>query len=166
MQSANIEALLDEICQKIGGDWLLLGGSLVLLEYDGARATEDIDLVQIRASGKSEVKAQDELFQAAFRLGMDPESVNSAARFFVGEFKGWEHEIRELRRGSAGCVYKPTLTLFVASKLSRATETDLRDIELAIQKEGVGAFDEKRFRDLSGPAVQANFDRLRTRFRI
>lgn len=161
MQTANIETLLTEICQKIGGEWLLIGGSLVILEFDGKRATEDIDLVQIRAHGKSEAKAQDELFQAAMRIGLDPETVNSAARFFVSEISGWESEIMPLRTGPVGTVFRPSLTLFAALKFRRGTEIDLRDVAVAVAKEGSVKFDEAKFRALAGENATRAFDRKR-----
>jgi hypothetical protein len=164
MDNEKIEAILDEVCQKIGGDWLLVGGCLVQLEYDGARATEDIDLVHVSDPTKSAVKAQDELFKAAFQLGLDPESVNSAASFFVSELPGWEGELREWRHGPAGRVLKPSLTLFVALKLARGSDIDLQDIASAVRKEGRGAFHEGRFRALTNAKIQAKFDLRRARF--
>lgn len=47
MEAAKVEALIEDICQNVGGEWLLLGGSLVQLEYDGGRATADIDLLSL-----------------------------------------------------------------------------------------------------------------------
>ena len=49
MEHQTIEKLLALLCQEIGGDWLLAGGSLIQLEVNDARATEDIDLVNILA---------------------------------------------------------------------------------------------------------------------
>jgi len=161
MQTANIETLLTEICQKIGGEWLLIGGSLVILEFDGERATEDIDLVQIRAVGKSEAKAQDELFRAAFRIGLDPETVNSAARFFVSEVPGWESEILPFRTGPVGTVFRPSLTLFVALKMRRGTEIDLGDVKAAVKKEGAAMFDVTKFHALAGEKAAQEFARRR-----
>lgn len=163
MNSAKIRAIIEEVCQKVGGDWLLLGGSLVQLEYDGGRATEDIDLVQIRHSHHSEVRAQDELFKAAHRQGLDPEQVNSAAKFFISELKGWESEILPLAHGPAGRVFKPTLTLFVATKLRRASEIDQQDVIYALEKEGRASFDEEKFRALVGKEILANFEIMRVK---
>jgi hypothetical protein len=164
MDPAKIEALLNEVCQTIGGDWLLVGGSLVQIEYNGGRATEDIDLVQVSHPTLTPVKCQDELFKAAFRLGLDPESVNSAARFFVSEVKGWEGELVEMKVGAKGRILKPTLTLFVALKLRRGTEADLLDVRSAVLKEGVGRFDRTKFDVMVDSSVQIRFDGLRKKF--
>lgn len=162
MDPAKVEALLNEVCQVIGGDWLLVGGSLVQIEYNGGRATEDIDLVQIAHPSLSPVRCQDELFKAAFRLGLDPESVNSAARFFVSEVKGWENELVEMKTGSQGRIFKPTLTFFVALKLRRGTESDLLDVRAAVRKEGSAKFDNERFNAMVDPVIQARFEGLRS----
>lgn len=163
MDSKTIEALIEEICQKIGGEWLLVGGSLVQVEYDGARATEDIDLVPIRHPTLSDVKSQDALFKAAAVLGLDAESVNSAARFFLSETPDWHDDAEEWRRGPLGAVYKPSLALFTALKLRRGTEVDISDIQSAVRKEGRGAFREARFRRFADARVQTKFDLLRAR---
>lgn len=161
MDAAKIEALLEAICQRVGGDWLLVGGSLVHLEYDGARATADIDLVPIGHPTYSDVRAQDELFKAAHALGLDAENVNSAARFFVADIPLWREEVLEWRHGPAGRVFRPTLALFVALKLARGTEIDLLDIRSAVKKEGAGEFREDRFRKIANSKIQSKFDSSR-----
>jgi hypothetical protein len=163
MDSAKIEAIINAICQRIGGEWLLVGGGLVQIEYNGGRATYDIDLILIRHPTLSDVQSQDALFKAAAEIGLDPESVNSAARFFIGELAGWEENIEEWRRGPAGAVYKPSLALFTALKLRRATEVDIGDIQSAVRKEGRGSFREARFRALANARVQSKFDLIRAR---
>jgi hypothetical protein len=161
MDVLKVESLLDKICQTVGGDWLLVGGSLVQIEYDANRGTEDIDLVPISHPSFSDVKAQDELFKAAKSIGLDPENVNSAARFFVGEFQEWQLEVIAFREGPAGRIFRPTLALFVGLKLKRGTEIDLEDIRAAVRKEGRIAFVESRFREISDITVQAKFDAFR-----
>jgi len=164
LEAAKVEALLEDICQNVGGEWLLLGGSLVQLEYDGGRATDDIDLLSLGHPELSETRTQDELFKAAIRLGMDAESVNSAARFFLDETPGWQTEIQAWKKGVKGAVYKPTLTLFIILKLKRGTDIDLRDIEFAVKKEGVSAFSQERFEKLADEKVRALFVIQRARF--
>jgi hypothetical protein len=161
MEVVKIEGLLEKICQTVGGDWLLVGGSLVQIEYDAERGTEDIDLVPISHPTLSDVRAQDELFKAAKALGLEPENVNSAARFFVGEIPEWQIEVVSFREGPAGRIFRPSLNLFVALKLKRGTEVDLGDIRSAVKKEGLKAFVETRFREIADAKTQARFDSLR-----
>lgn len=138
MEKAKTEQILEKLCQEIGGDWLLVGGTLVQLYYDGARSTEDIDLVQISHPSKSREVAQNELFQFTQKSwGMGPEYVNLSVEFFVRDLPGWESEVRLLKTGSQGRIFRPSLTLFCALKARRGSELDLQDIQVAIQKEGL-----------------------------
>lgn len=142
MEKAKADEILEKLCQEIGGDWLLLGGTLVQLYYDGARSTEDIDLVQMAHPSKSKEVAQDELFRFTMsRWGMGPEYVNLAVEFFVRDLSGWEAEIQVYRHGPKGRVFRPSLTLFCALKVRRGSELDLRDLKTAIDKEGADQVD-------------------------
>ncbi len=147
MEKTKIEKIMHEICHKIGGDWLLVGGALVQIHYNGGRATEDIDLVHIRHKNKSKEIVQDELYKYALKSwGMGPEFINLSVEFFVHELKGWEKEIVLLSEGPSGRFFRPSLTLFCALKMRRATELDQDDIKFVIKKEG---------------AVALNFEKLK-----
>jgi hypothetical protein len=142
VEKAKVEQVLDEICQKIGGDWLLVGGALVQLHYNSDRATEDMDLVHISHPGKSKEVVQDELFRFTLKnWGMGPEFINLSVDFFVRQFKGWESELVLLREGTKGRIFRPSLTLFCALKASRGSELDLRDVKAALKSEGLDALD-------------------------
>ncbi len=161
---AKISGLLDEICQKVGGNWLLTGGSLIQLEVDSARATEDIDLVAINHSSLSEVAAQNELFKAAVRLGLSAENVISAASFFVQNIPNWKQNLIELRAGPAGKIFRPNLTLFILLKLGRASPVDLKDIALAVQKYGPAEFMMEVFKKNAEPKIVTLFEANRKNF--
>ena len=141
MEKAKTDRILEELCQNIGGDWLLLGGTLVQLIYDGERATEDIDLVHISHPTASRESVQNSLFQFTHKeWGIGSEFVNLSVEFFLNELSGWQTEVLPYRRGPRGQVLRPSLTLFCALKLRRGTELDLADIRSAVAKEGVQAF--------------------------
>ena len=99
----------------------------------------------------SEPAAQTEMFRAAIRLGLSPESVNSAADFFVKQVPEWR----------AGTVYRPDLTLFIALKLARATAVDLQDVTSAVIKFGAKDFDQKAFERMATPDVWRRFGKNR-----
>ena len=135
MEKAKADRIFEEICQNIGGDWLLIGGTLVQFAYDGERATEDIDLVQIRHAEKSKEAAQNELFKFTLaQWGFGPEFVNTAAEFFVNQFDGWQSEIKVMKEGPKGRIFRPSITLFCATKLRRGSDLDLDDIRTALRK--------------------------------
>lgn len=158
LQRAKIESLLDLVCQKVGGDWLLVGGSLINLTADAGRGTQDIDLVPVAHPGRSEAAVFAELFQTAKGVGLDPESLNSASGFFVRQLAGWDRYLIELKSGPKGKVFRPTLTLFVALKLMRATEIDLNDIATATKAWPSGEFEEGLLQSWATPTMKQTFE--------
>ena len=145
MEKTKSEKILDELCQNIGGEWLLIGGTLIQLQYDGERSTEDIDLVHISHAEKSKEFLQNELFRFVQRCwGIGPEHINLSAEFFVHELAGWQAELVPLKDGPKGRIFQPSLTLLIALKARRGSELDLQDIQTAIKKQGLRALDETK----------------------
>lgn len=144
MDATRLQQILDYLCDELGGDWLIVGGALVRLLFDGTRGTEDLDLVRLNHPNLSDEGAKAHLFRWLIQNGLGPEWVNSAVEPFVREVTTWQSEIVLVRTGSKGKIFRPTLTLFVYLKLRRATDVDLLDIKKAIPKCPEG-FDEKKF---------------------
>jgi hypothetical protein len=145
MEISKIRKILEELCQTIGGDWLLVGGALVQIEFNEQRATEDIDLALIASSSKSEAVLQTELFRYSMNeLQIGPESVNLAVTPFLNDISGWRDECKRLQVGVAGNIYRPSLTLFIALKMKRASSIDLSDIREALNHWPSDELDEKK----------------------
>jgi hypothetical protein len=145
MEISKVHKILEELCQTIGGDWLLVGGALVQIEFDEQRGTEDIDLALISSSDKSEAVLQNELFRFSMNeLQIGPESVNLAVTPFLNDLSGWREECQLLRAGAAGNIYRPNLTLFIALKMKRASSIDLSDIREALKNWSSSELDEKK----------------------
>jgi hypothetical protein len=125
-----IEQVVQAVADRLDGEWLLVGGSLVALWIDGRRTTEDVDLVPVRGSKDARLA----LFGLAADLGLPVEALNSAADFFVERIKGWTDEIEVLRRGKRGTVYRPSATLFLLLKARRLSEADLADCLALLEK--------------------------------
>lgn len=152
METSKIRKILEELCQKIGGDWLLVGGALVQIEISAERATEDIDLALIASSEKSEAALQTELFRFTMsQLNTGPESVNLAVTPFLNEIPGWRSECKLLQTGPAGSIYRPNLTLFIALKMKRASGIDLSDVRQALKKWPSHELDEEKLRSWITP---------------
>ena len=132
MDIHQIDSILKFLCDELGGDWFLTGGSLVRLEFDAQRGTEDMDLVRIRDELQSEERSRTRLFQWLMQNQLGPEWVNTAVEPFVKRVPNWENEVIELRSGKLGRVFRPNLTLFIYLKLGRGTSADWKDIEKAI----------------------------------
>ena len=144
MELEELKMALATICQNIGGDWLLLGGSLVRMDLDPLRGTHDIDIVKVPLS--DQVGDQLRLVQEMKKIGFSPDQVNSSVVFFLKQISNWENETRELIVFSNGRILRPTLTLFAYLKLGRATPVDLEDLQKARNKWGLQEFNEKLFK--------------------
>jgi hypothetical protein len=125
-----IEQVVMAVADRLDGEWLLVGGSLVALWIDGRRTTEDVDLVPVRGPKDARMA----LLGLAADLGLPVEALNSAADFFVERIKGWTDEIEVLRRGRRGTVYRPSPTLFLLLKARRLSDADLGDCLALLDK--------------------------------
>ncbi len=151
MNQEELNLALKTICQKIGGDWLLVGGSLVRLDLDPGRGTHDLDIISIPEGNTPKILRA--LFTEMKSIGLSPEQVNSAASFFVSSVEGWQNQkvlILEIDRGR---IFRPTLTLFAYLKLSRATPVDIADLKLAIKKWGLTEFSKEDFKNWATPEI-------------
>tara|TARA_B100001248_G_C27399434_1_gene468761 strand:+ start:2840 stop:3373 length:534 start_codon:yes stop_codon:yes gene_type:complete len=119
-----LQRLIKLASEKLTGEWVLLGGTL--LPYLGIehRVTVDVDLVGL---GKKERDQQLELFQIAESLDLPIEIINPAASFFLqSELKNKASLV--LLRKTANCkIYRPDGTLYLLLKLRRFTESDFSD---------------------------------------
>lgn len=63
-QTEQAKEILRFLCDDLGGDWLLIGGTLVRLYFDSIRGTEDIDLVRIRHPELSDDASRERLLMS------------------------------------------------------------------------------------------------------
>ncbi len=125
-----VSLLLDDLCQNVGGEWLLLGGALALHLFESKRITHDIDIVPIKDQvGPLDLKI---LFERAKLLSLSPEQVNSAVLHFLEECEGWQKHLVCVQKGQKGKIFRPSLSLYMALKLNRGTAIDVEDVERAI----------------------------------
>jgi hypothetical protein len=118
-----IDAIVTAVCERLEGDWLLVGGAIAALWFSPRRTTEDVDIVGIRGAPEERYA----LMELADSLGLPVEAVNSAADFFVHRVADWREQIVLFRSGAKGRVYRPTATLFLLLKVRRLDERDLED---------------------------------------
>lgn len=115
--------VLQQLVAELDGDWVLLGGSLATVWFDGARTTEDIDIVSATPSDERRYQ----LFDFATRLGLSVEALNSAADYFLYRVPGYAEQLEPLLVGSKSRILRPTPTLFLLLKIERMSEADLED---------------------------------------
>jgi hypothetical protein len=142
LDQERISRLLDQLGERLVGQWLLVGGALVSVWVEPRRVTEDIDLIGLTGAPDERLALMD----AVFSLGLPVEAVNSAADFFVHRIPGWRDEIEVLRQYTNCVFYRPTSTLFILLKMGRLSEQDLLDCIAVIEKARVELlrFDERR----------------------
>lgn len=115
--------LLQRVTDELDGDWLLVGGGVVAVWLSDTRVTEDIDLVGVPGTQEQRYA----LIEVCVRAGVPPETVNSAADYYLRKIPDWQMHTAPLFTGTRGRILRPTTTLFLLLKLSRLTETDLED---------------------------------------
>lgn len=158
MDVSNLKIWLRELCQEVGGDWLLVGGSLGVLSLGITRSTHDIDLLDL-APEVDRVRRKTELLTAAKRFGLTPEQLNSAADFFVQRCDGWQGNLVLLEDFGGSRVFRPNLTLFMALKLNRGTEIDVEDARSAWSVYPQSEFNPELFARWSNKRAQGLYQR-------
>lgn len=79
MDQQRLRAILNELGERLEGDWILIGGALVAAWLSARRTTEDIDLIGLADSGTQRLA----LMRAGSDLGLPIEALNSAADFLL-----------------------------------------------------------------------------------
>lgn len=115
---------LDSMIAELEGDWVLIGGSLLAVINAESRLTSDIDLCSIdELSNEKRIS----LMKLAEQAGLSIEAINPAADYFLKQIPNWKNSLVILQNGSKGNLYRPSLELYIALKLARSTDTDIKD---------------------------------------
>ena len=133
MKSIDAEILarfVDEAAARLEGDWVVIGGSALLLMGCEFRPTVDID---IAGPEKASTDHYLRLLEIAEELDLPVEAVNQAGAFFLRRIDGWQKHVVPYKVGAKGRILVPDTTLFLLLKMPRLTETDLADC-LAVLK--------------------------------
>jgi len=109
---------------RLKGDWVVIGGSVLPLLGVAHRVTVDIDLVGPEGATAAETL---KLLELAESMGLPPEAINQAGALFLRRIKGWEQRLVLLHQGRTARLYRPDATLFIRLKLGRLSEADLTD---------------------------------------
>lgn len=89
MNQEQILELIDELMQRLEGEWVLLGGSLLSYLKLSDRQTFDIDLAPCTTvTNQVTLKAID----IATKKGLPPETINFAVEFFLKKQRNWRQK--------------------------------------------------------------------------
>ena len=126
LNSKILAEFLKRAGERLEGEWLLVGGTLLPAVGIDVRSTVDIDFLGL---GKNEGGHALELMEIAESLGLSVETVNQAASFFLKKAGYDRSDLIVLFKGSAATIFRPSLLLYFKLKLARFTETDQVDCE-------------------------------------
>ncbi len=110
-------------CERLTGEWALLGGMVLPFLEHSFRVTTDIDFVPLKTAGNDQSL---ELMKICEELGLPIETVNGAASFFLQKISDFRSHLVLIQEGSAK-VFRPSVMLFLQLKLARLSESDLQD---------------------------------------
>jgi len=119
-----IRKFVERAAEKLPGEWVIMGGSVLPLLGKQIRVTQDIDVAGPKAATMEHTL---KLMEIAEELGLPPEAINQAGAFFLHRIPNWKNHLIPVIKGKKGTFYRPDLWLFIRLKISRLTESDLSD---------------------------------------
>lgn len=125
---------------RLSGNWVILGGTVLLLKGLNYRVTNDIDLSGPKTATQEQLII---LFGIAQELGLPVESINQAGSFFLHKIKNWKNHVIKVHSGKKATFFCPTAFLFIRLKMQRLSETDLSDCLKILEKEELSAPEKK-----------------------
>lgn len=110
--------------ERLQGDWVVLGGTVLPLLGIEHRVTLDIDIAGPQTAGNHDLLT---LMGIADELGLPVETINQAATFFLHRVPDWPTLLVPVQTGAKAKVLRPNATLFMLLKMERLSEADLSD---------------------------------------
>jgi len=124
IQRKHFSKFLKMAGDRLHGDWIVIGGTVLPLLGIHHRVTLDIDIVGPK---ESDQEAIFKLMEIAEQIGVPVEAINQAGAYFLHKIKKWESKLVPLYSGSSARIFRPNVTLFLLLKMARLTESDLSD---------------------------------------
>ncbi|OGQ37142.1 MAG: hypothetical protein A3F16_01690 [Deltaproteobacteria bacterium RIFCSPHIGHO2_12_FULL_43_9] len=124
LDKKTLEKFIKLIGDKLEGNWVIIGGAMLLYLGVSDRVTYDIDIIAPPESDRGQTL---KLFEITEKLGLEVGTINQAAAFFLNKIKDWEKSIVLIHGGKNANVYRPNSTLYILTKLSRLSESDYGD---------------------------------------
>ena len=125
MNSRTLKKFVEIASERLTGEWVVIGGTVLPILGVDHRVTLDIDFIRIREKeGNSDSLI---LMEIAEQIGLPIEAVNQAGAYFFSKVENANDHLVILKKGSKCTIYRPDVWLYIALKLGRFTETDLED---------------------------------------
>jgi hypothetical protein len=134
---------------RLKGDWVIVGGSVLPLLGIEHRVTLDIDLASCDAD--SSQRTMITVMDIAQELGLPVEAINQAAAYFLEKIPDWRSHLVLVHQGKQAKFFRPNTRLFIQLKISRLSESDLADCLKILSK----TTPEERAQPNYGPLLSA-----------
>lgn len=109
---------------RLSGDWIIIGGSVLQLLNIDVRITTDIDVAGPDSATQKDTLT---LMDVAAEIGLPVEAINQAASYFLYKIPDWQNSLVLVQAGKLGRILRPNTSLFIKLKLARLTPSDLDD---------------------------------------
>ncbi len=120
-----LKKFLKLACDRLEGDWVLIGGTLLPILGMDLRVTTDIDLVALDQTASNEKTLA--VMKLADELGLPIETINQAGLYFLEKIKNYRSSLVILKQGKRSTIYRPDVNLYLLLKIPRMTESDFHD---------------------------------------
>jgi hypothetical protein len=117
--------------EKLTGEWVVIGGTVMAVLGIDYRVTVDINFVNLKNKNSNADSLK--LMGIAEQLGLPVESINQAGAYFLSKITDVQEHLVEIKKTKSCTIYRPDVYLFVKLKLGRFTQTDLEDCLVMIR---------------------------------
>ena len=141
-----LKEFIRRAADRVEGDWVVIGGTVLPLLGVGDRATLDIDLIPVGEASQSDIL---DLMEIAEQMGLPVEAVNQAGAYFLKKIPDFKDHLILLHEGSRAQIFRPDPTLYIRTKVYRLSESDLEDCLAFLRFAGVSGeeLDETELRE-------------------
>ncbi len=115
---------LELAAKELKGDWVVMGGTVMVLMGVNERFTVDIDLAGPKTATQADTL---KLMTIAEKIGLAPEAINQAGAFFLNRIPRWEDNLVPILKTKHFSLSRPISFLFLQLKSARLSESDLGD---------------------------------------
>ena len=122
LNSKTLRKFLEIAGEKMSGEWVVIGGTVLPMLGINHRVTVDIDFVS-----KSKKEDTLKLMSIADELGLSIETINQAGAYFLYQIPDFERNLIILYEGSKAKIYRPNLFLYIQLKIKRFSDSDVLD---------------------------------------
>lgn len=119
-----LQAFINLAGDRLNGEWVLIGGTILPLLGIDHRVTTDIDFIKITTSSTVDTL---KLMELAEELELPIECINQAGALYLSRIPNYQNSLVLLHRGKSATIYRPDAFLYLVLKLKRLSETDLLD---------------------------------------